>query len=117
MSYLPGMNTGHGHVWERPDGVKARCGGPGLCKICSRDEADRIRFVEEHSKPNTDGFDVLRADLTELLNRHSIENDTNTPDWVLADYLLRCLEAWRATVPQRDAFHGFDPEKTFQVKD
>lgn len=23
-----GSNTGHGHVWERPDGVKMRCGGP-----------------------------------------------------------------------------------------
>lgn len=33
----PGTNTGHGHVWQRPDGVKARCGGPGLCKECSRD--------------------------------------------------------------------------------
>jgi hypothetical protein len=31
-----GSNTGHGHVWERPDGMKARCGGPGLCDVCSR---------------------------------------------------------------------------------
>ena len=30
-------NTGHGHVWERPDGVKARCGGPGLCHECDLD--------------------------------------------------------------------------------
>lgn len=32
-------NTGHGHVWPRPDGVKARCGGPGMCSECSRDQA------------------------------------------------------------------------------
>lgn len=32
-----GTNTGHGHVWARPDGVKARCGGPGICSVCSRD--------------------------------------------------------------------------------
>lgn len=30
----PGTNTGHGHLWERPDGVKARCGGPYLCTEC-----------------------------------------------------------------------------------
>ena len=30
----PRTNTGHGHVWERPDGVKAKCGGPGLCEEC-----------------------------------------------------------------------------------
>lgn len=34
-----GANSGHGHVWPRPDGAKARCGGPGLCAQCSRDQA------------------------------------------------------------------------------
>ncbi len=37
MVYAPGTNTGHGHVWERPDGLKARCGGPNLCRECSAD--------------------------------------------------------------------------------
>jgi hypothetical protein len=32
-------NTGHGHVRERPDGYKARCGGPALCGICARERA------------------------------------------------------------------------------
>jgi|GEM_PF-3054365 len=27
--------TGHGHVRPREDGVKARCGGPGMCSVCS----------------------------------------------------------------------------------
>lgn len=26
--------NGHGHVNPRPDGIKARCGGPGLCADC-----------------------------------------------------------------------------------
>lgn len=30
---------GHGHVRPRPDGVKARCGGPGLCRQCYREQA------------------------------------------------------------------------------
>ena len=34
------QNTGHGHVRPRPDGVKARCGGPGICAECSRDRAE-----------------------------------------------------------------------------
>jgi hypothetical protein len=33
-----GTNSGHGHVWERPDGERARCGGPGLCSECRADE-------------------------------------------------------------------------------
>ncbi|NKJ21967.1 hypothetical protein [Dyella sp. SG609] len=34
-----GTNSGHGHAWARPDGVKARCGGPALCSQCARDQA------------------------------------------------------------------------------
>ena len=39
MTYGPGTDTGHGHVWPRPDGAKARCGGPRLCVKCARDRA------------------------------------------------------------------------------
>lgn len=36
-----GTNTGHGHVWVRPDGMKARCGGPAMCSECA---ADKVRL-------------------------------------------------------------------------
>ena len=29
------MIGGHGHVKPRPDGMKVRCGGPGICKECA----------------------------------------------------------------------------------
>lgn len=32
-------NGGHGHVFPRPDGHRARCGGPPLCSECARDLA------------------------------------------------------------------------------
>lgn len=38
----PGTNTGHGHVWPRPDGYLARCGGPSTCVQCL---ADRERWA------------------------------------------------------------------------
>jgi len=28
-------NRGHGHVHPRPDGVRARCGGPTICSDCA----------------------------------------------------------------------------------
>ncbi len=31
--------TGHGHIVARRDKSKARCGGPGLCKVCSTERA------------------------------------------------------------------------------
>lgn len=33
----------HGHVRPNPDGSKARCGGPGLCQVCSAEAAQYIR--------------------------------------------------------------------------
>lgn len=41
MSHV--KNTGHGHVYPREDGVRARCGGPGLCSECSRDLVEKMR--------------------------------------------------------------------------
>lgn len=38
-----GHNTGHGHVYHRPDGVKARCGGPAMCSDCAIDLARLIK--------------------------------------------------------------------------
>ena len=40
----------------------------------------------------------FRAELRSLLNRYSMENESNTPDFILADYLVDCLASWdRAT--------------------
>lgn len=33
----------HGHVTPRPDGMKAKCGGPGACGVCRR-EADILAY-------------------------------------------------------------------------
>lgn len=34
-------NTGHGHVFARPDGSRARCGGPAMCSDCQHDLATK----------------------------------------------------------------------------
>jgi hypothetical protein len=33
------VTGGHGHVVPRPDGAKARCGGPALCSVCAKELA------------------------------------------------------------------------------
>lgn len=52
-------NTGHGHVWARPDGVRARCGGPKLCRECAADAARYDESAELASQPEPE---VLRHD-------------------------------------------------------
>lgn len=33
-----GTNAGHGYAWDRPDGARAKCGGPAMCTDCSYDQ-------------------------------------------------------------------------------
>lgn len=37
---------GHGHVTPNPDGLKARCGGPKICRDCMA-EASRMRTIKQ----------------------------------------------------------------------
>jgi hypothetical protein len=48
----------------------------------------------------------LRRDLTETLNRHSAENESNTPDFLLARFLLACLAAFDEAVNERAHWYG-----------
>lgn len=35
------MIGGHGHVKPRPDGMRARCGGPRICSACALELAEK----------------------------------------------------------------------------
>ena len=49
---------------------------------------------------------TFRKDLETLINSHSVENGSNTPDFMLADYLMNCLEVWEETVNKREKWYG-----------
>ena len=52
----------------------------------------------------------FEEELRNLINCNSIENESNTPDWVLAQYLIGCLAAWKTATKQRDNWYGQDPK-------
>lgn len=52
----------------------------------------------------------LERDLTQTLNRYSAENASNTPDFILAQYLLGCLAAFNQAVQQRETWYGRDAQ-------
>lgn len=70
-----GTNTGHGHVWARPDGVRARCGGPALCSECARDAA-HLRTAD--GAPWSPGEGARRA-ATEIAASASADVDRTIP--------------------------------------
>lgn len=49
---------------------------------------------------------TFEKDLEALLNRYSQENASNTPDFILAQYLVACLAAWNTGVQQRETWYG-----------
>ena len=55
----------------------------------------------------------LEDEIKAVLNSHSAENVSNTPDWVLAQYLLSCLAAFNTAVQQRENWYGRDPRPSF----
>lgn len=48
-------------------------------------------------------------ELRAVLNRHSVENQSDTPDIVLSIYISAVLDAFSVAVRQRDHWHGFKP--------
>lgn len=50
---------------------------------------------------------TLRRDLAAVLNTHSRESNSNTPDFILARYLIGCLEAFeQATAARAEWWSG-----------
>ncbi len=47
-------------------------------------------------------------ELGAVINRYSQEQASNTPDFILAQYLIGCLAAWNTAVQQRETWYGRD---------
>ncbi len=63
--------------------------------------------------------DAFRRELAQLINRHSLENGSNTPDHVLALFLDGCLHGFGAAVVSRDGLRntaGFLPNQEFEER-
>jgi hypothetical protein len=48
----------------------------------------------------------FERDLAEVLNKHSMDNGSNTPDYILARYLIRCLDNFREVNQERESWFG-----------
>jgi hypothetical protein len=49
---------------------------------------------------------MLLEELEQLLNKYSAENVSNTPDFILAEYITNCLSAFDKATKQRDAWYN-----------
>lgn len=50
----------------------------------------------------------LEKKIMRAINSESAENGSNTPDFILAHYLMACLAAFNMATQQRETWHGRD---------
>ncbi len=48
----------------------------------------------------------FKKQLSDLINRNSIENGSNTPDFMLAEYLVDCLKTCEKITKSREKWYG-----------
>ena len=46
-------------------------------------------------------YDELAREIAKLINRESLEGESNTPDFILAEYLVQCLKLFNSTSNKR----------------
>lgn len=51
----------------------------------------------------------FKKDLSDLINRYSMENESNTPDFILAEYLADCLNSFARAQAYREKWYGLTP--------
>jgi len=58
-------------------------------------------------------METFRSELEQLINKYSLENGSDTPDFILTEYLQRCLENFDITVQQREQWYDRSIDKPF----
>ena len=48
----------------------------------------------------------FERELTKLLNSQNMENGSDTPDFLLSEYLVQCLVTWNWMTKKRDNWYG-----------
>lgn len=83
--------------------------------ICGNDhEAAQSAFRESsRTYRNTESLRnsvSFTEELTQVINRYSEENNSNTPDFILAEYMRNALDSFNIAVQAREKWYG---RKTF----
>jgi hypothetical protein len=63
-------------------------------------------IVRDYSYFNKDKNEILKNKIISLINSNSVENGSNTPDFILGQYMLDCLLAFDRAVNARESWYG-----------
>jgi hypothetical protein len=64
-------------------------------------------FKSQFSKySQQEKLECFGKELENLINKYNLENKSNTPDFILADYLITCLKNFEKTSKRREKWYG-----------
>jgi hypothetical protein len=93
LAELREMNNYSGQLDRCKDcGSSLRAPATGCCIVCGAQYAN------------------LRREIEQAINKHSAENGSNTPDFILAQYLVDILGAYDKAVTAREKWYGREPK-------
>ena len=70
------------------------------------EETEQVIDVVQKTKK-----DPFLRELENLINKHSKENDSNTPDYILAEYLNNCLKNFGKALYQRSDWYQSEKQE------
>lgn len=85
------MTGGHGHVVPRADGMKARCGGPGICSECAAELGAQNTDRELYREPAEPGLEYYAPSI-HVTQEGAIGIDVG------GTVFVRSLRAWHAAM-------------------
>lgn len=69
-------------------------------------QSDAERIYKETPLPADPKPLTFEQKISKAINQHSAENDSNTPDFILAQYMLNCLKAFNEASNAREKWYG-----------
>ena len=72
----------------------------------SAKDAKSCAKMEKQFREARENERAFQAELAAVINKYSREGRSNTPDFILAGYLVNCLEAYEAAMDRHDEWYG-----------
>lgn len=56
---------------------------------------------------NKERKEKFRKELIDIISKNNLDGESNTPDFILADYLMKCFETFADITDQNKKWHGW----------
>lgn len=92
------------------------CGLDELHGSHNRDDAPGVYCPGLSLSANQGSSPTFHQELVALINKHSVENGSGTPDWILAEVMMANLKAWELGIHLRNDWRGERNNSIFDIK-